>query len=80
MSEIQTKEEEVVEVFEDKKGYLDTVLTKIASRKLMVWISGLVFFSIGRLDNDGFIYLSLAYIGSQALADIVTKIKGAVKE
>ena len=63
--------------FPDNLGFLDNVISKLTSRKLLVWLSGLVFFGFGRLESEHFVWISLVYIGSEGLADIVARVKHA---
>ena len=42
---------------------------KLPSRKLAVWIAATTAFFLGKMDSDMWAYISLAYIGSQALLD-----------
>ena len=81
--EKQTKVEKKEEVskyeIEDRVGKLDIVLQKILSRKLLVFLTSLIFFSIGRLNGDQYILICVAYIGSEGIADIVSRVKKAKK-
>jgi len=54
---------------------LDNLLTKIVSRKLMVWLTatGLMLSERTPLDSGDWVAISLAYIGIQGLADIATQ-------
>ena len=50
---------------------VDKFLTKVISRKLLVWVTatGLLFFS--NLSSSDWVAVSLVYIGSQGAADLV---------
>ena len=61
---------------QDKKGWLDNFLAKMMSRKLTVFLISTGAFFGGQLSNEHWVYISLAYIGSQAAADIVATVKG----
>jgi hypothetical protein len=58
-----------------KKEKLDTLLSKIISRKLMVFAvaCGALFF--GTLTSSDWVIIATAYIGIQGFADIVEKVK-----
>ena len=57
------------------KHALDKLLTKLVSRKLMVWLTatGLMLSERTPLDSSDWVAISLAYIGIQGLADIATQ-------
>ena len=50
---------------------LDSLLTKLMSRKLMVWLTatGLMLTQAVPLQSSDWVAISLAYIGTQALVD-----------
>ena len=56
---------------------LDKLLTKLVSRKLMVWLTatGLMLTETLPLQSGDWVAISLAYIGIQGLADIATQWK-----
>ena len=56
---------------------LDRLLTKLISRKLMVWLTatGLMLTETLPLQSGDWVAISLAYIGIQGLADIATQWK-----
>ena len=57
------------------KHVLDTVLSKLASRKLMVWLTAtaLMFTEAVPLQSEDWVAISLAYIGIEGLADIASR-------
>jgi len=57
---------------------VDKFLTKIVSRKLLVWgtATGLLFFS--NLSSSDWVAVSLVYIGSQGAADLAKAWKHGV--
>lgn len=63
----------------DRRGLIDKLLGKFASRKLLVWgiASAALFYKI--LPPDTWATISIAYIGSQAFVDFVAQIKGQKK-
>ena len=54
---------------------MDRVLTKLASRKLTVWLTatGFMFFDAVPLESSDWVAISLAYIGIEGLADIAAR-------
>lgn len=55
---------------------IDYVLSKWASRKLMVFfISAFALFT-GQLDGDNWVIVSTAYIGGEVILDAVTRLRG----
>ena len=56
---------------------LDKLLTKLVSRKLMVWLTatGLMLTETLPLQSGDWVAISLAYIGIQGLADIAREWK-----
>ena len=57
------------------KQVLDKTLSKIMSRKLMVWgtATAFMFMDSVPLASDDWVAISLAYIGLEGLADIATR-------
>jgi hypothetical protein len=57
------------------KQVLDKTLSKIMSRKLMVWGTATAFMFMDNvpLASDDWVAISLAYIGLEGLADIATR-------
>jgi hypothetical protein len=59
------------------KPIADLFVSKWFSRKLLVWVFTTGLLLLDKLDADNWVALSLAYIGSQGVADIAAKWKGA---
>jgi len=59
------------------KHAVDSMLNKLVSRKLMVWLTatGLMLTETLPLQSGDWVAISLAYIGVQGLADIATQWK-----
>ena len=59
------------------KHAVDSMLNKLVSRKLMVWLTatGLMLTETLPLQSGDWVAISLAYIGIQGLADIATQWK-----
>jgi len=49
---------------------LDRFLTKLVSRKLMVWMTACGMLMYSDLSSSDWVAISLAYIGSQGMIDI----------
>jgi len=56
---------------------VDSLLSKLISRKLMVWLTatGLMLSERTPLDSSDWVAISLAYIGMQGLTDLATQWK-----
>lgn len=54
---------------------LDSILKKLWSRKLMVWMTATGLMVQGSLVSEDWVAISLAYIGIQGLADLATQWK-----
>jgi len=57
------------------KYFLDKVLNKVMSRKLMVWLTATIFMflDVVPLHSSDWVAISLAYIGLEGLADIASR-------
>jgi len=62
------------------KHAVDKILTKLVSRKLLVWLTTVFFVFIDKVDADNFVAISLAYIGIQGIADIATRWKHGLED
>ena len=56
---------------------LDKALSKLLSRKLMVWLTATTFMllNVVPIASEDWVAISLAYIGIEGLADIATRWK-----
>ena len=54
----------------DPKGVADRLVSRVTSRKLLVWATGTYLCLVGTLEGGDWVAISLAYLGSQALVDI----------
>ena len=56
---------------------LDKALSKLLSRKLMVWLTATTFMllNVVPISSEDWVAISLAYIGIEGLADIATRWK-----
>ena len=57
------------------KAFIDTWLSKLTSRKLMVWLTATGLALADRLTSEDWVAVTLVYIGSQALVDLATQWK-----
>ena len=73
----KTVEERVNEVLPKREGTLDRVLSRITSRKLLVWLTGSGLLYTGGLQSSDWVAISLVYIGSQAAVDLAVAWKKA---
>jgi len=55
---------------EKTKEFLDHLLGKFTSRKLMVWVTATVLAVIGSVTSEDWVAVSLVYIGSEAAVDL----------
>jgi len=54
------------------KAFADRYLERFMSRKLLVWISTTSLLLAEYVNSEQWVAISLAYIGSQGIADIAT--------
>ena len=54
------------------KAFADRHLERFLSRKLLVWITTTALLVYDKLNGEQWVAISLAYIGSQGIADIAT--------
>jgi hypothetical protein len=63
----------------DNKGLFDKGLSKLISRKLMVWATATVALFTGAVPAEQWLQVCLLYIGSQAAVDMIVSYKNAGK-
>ena len=56
----------------DNRGAIDKLMSRVASRKLLVWGTGTYLCLVGTVQSADWVAVSLVYIGSQALVDLAT--------
>lgn len=61
----------------DQPGILDRFRSRIASRKLAVFIIASIFMYMGKIESEHWAYVAVIYIGTQAALDGYAKMKGA---
>lgn len=57
------------------KPFVDSILLKFFSRKLLVWVTATVAFFTGNLSADHWFAISSAYIGVEGFSDILMRFK-----
>lgn len=60
----------------DNPGFLDRLQQKVVSRKFLVFLIATASFFIDKMDSQQWVYVALAYISIQGIADIYNKVKG----
>ncbi len=63
----------------DNKGLFDRGISKLVSRKLMVWATATVALFTGVVPAEQWLQVCLLYIGSQACVDMIVSYKNAGK-
>ncbi len=56
------------------KHGLDRVLNKFVSRKLLVWLVATALMYTAKIESGDWILISMVYLGSQGVLDIVERI------
>jgi len=56
------------------KHGLDRVLNKFVSRKLLVWLVATALMYTAKIESSDWILISMVYLGSQGVLDIVERI------
>ena len=68
--------EEKLDQMTSKSGALDRQFSKVASRKLMVWMTATALMSVAALESEHWGWISIVYLGGQSAIDIFERIKG----
>tara|TARA_R110002124_G_scaffold58481_26_gene162913 strand:+ start:6891 stop:7088 length:198 start_codon:yes stop_codon:yes gene_type:complete len=58
------------------KAFLDTWLSKLTSRKLMVWITATGLTCVGHVTSEDWVIISAIYIGGQTIIDGIASLRG----
>ena len=58
------------------KAFLDTWLSKLTSRKLMVWITATGLALTGNVSSEDWVVISAIYIGGQTIIDGISRLRG----
>jgi hypothetical protein len=56
-------------------GVIDKGLSKLVSRKLLVWATATGLMAYGSIDSSDWLILSAIYIGGQSVIDSIVKLK-----
>lgn len=59
--------------------WIDTLLTKLSSRKLLVFLVATVLLCCGILSSELWVTVAGTYIGTEGLVDVVTRYKQPVE-
>ena len=57
------------------KAFIDGIIEKIASRKLIAWVTATTLALYGAVTSEDWVAVTLVYIGSQAAVDLVKEWK-----
>ena len=58
------------------KAFVDTWLSKLTSRKLMVWATATALTFMGHVTSEDWVIISAIYIGGQTIIDGIARLRG----
>jgi len=58
------------------QAFMDTWLSKLTSRKLMVWLTATGLTLADRLTSEDWVIISAIYIGGQTVIDGIARLRG----
>ena len=61
---------------EQKQAFLDGIVQRVTSRKLLVWITATGLMACGGLESGDWVIISGLYLGGQSVIDAIVKLKG----
>ena len=61
---------------QQKKAFLDSIIQRVTSRKLLVWLTATGLMAWGGLDSADWVIISGLYLGGQSVIDAIVKLKG----
>ena len=61
---------------EQKQALLDSIIQRVTSRKLLVWITATGLMAWGSLESGDWVIISGLYLGGQSVIDAIVKLKG----
>ena len=61
------------------QAFLDSKLSKFISRKFLVWLSATGLLMASKIDGEQWVYISMIYIGTQAVIDSFLQWKGKAR-
>ena len=68
--------EEKIDQITSKSGVLDRLFSKVASRKLMVWLTATGLTFTGHVTSEDWVLISAIYIGGQTVIDGIARLRG----
>ena len=63
-------------MMEKPTAFVDTWLSKLTSRKLMVWATATGLALTGHVTSDDWVIISAIYIGGQTVIDGIARLRG----
>jgi len=63
-------------MMEKAQAFLDTWLSKLTSRKLMVWLTATGLTLAGHVTSEDWVIISAIYIGGQTVIDGIARLRG----
>ena len=63
-------------MMEKSKAFVDTWLSKLTSRKLMVWATATGLTFMGHVTSEDWVIISAIYIGGQTIIDGIARLRG----
>ena len=63
-------------MMEQTKAFIDTWLSKLTSRKLMVWATATSLTFTGHVTSEDWVIISAIYIGGQTIIDGIARLRG----
>ena len=61
---------------EQKQAFLDGIVQRITSRKLLLWITATGLMAWGGLESGDGVIISGLYLGGRSVIDSIVKLKG----
>ncbi len=61
---------------EQKQAFLDGIVQRVTSRKLLVWLTATGLMAWGGLESSDWVIISGLYLGGQSVIDAIVKLKG----
>ena len=58
------------------QAFMDTWLSKLTSRKLMVWLTATGLTLTGNVTSEDWVVISAIYIGGQTVIDGIARLRG----
>ena len=58
------------------RAWVDRNMDKVVSKKLFAWATATVLLCVDKVEPSDWLQITIAYVGSQAAVDLITKFKG----